>query len=281
VLLSTRTVMSSSFHPQTDGQTERVNQTPETYLQHFVSVGLNDWDTLLSRAEFAHNAAVNETVRVAPFKLTHGYNPRTRVGEVVEVVHPTSSAFVERLQSSLSFARKCLIAAQQRQKALADKRCIDQEFKVGDKVLLSTKYINLKHSKKSRKLLPKWIGPFEVVQVVGPVAYKLKMNPGWRVHPVFHISLLELYREDGRVQPPPPPIKMEGALEYEVESIFEHRFRGIKNPKAYYKVAWKDYGVEHNSWEPESNVVNAPEIVADYWKRQAEKQGWLGALLQA
>jgi hypothetical protein len=143
-------------------------------------------------------------------------------------VNPTSAAFVERLQSSLSFARKCLIAAQQRQKALADKNRIETTLKVGDKVLLSTKYLNLKHSKKSRKLLPKWIGPFEVVQVV---AYKLKMNPGWRVHLVFHVSLLEPYRESGRVQPPPPPIKMEGALEYEVESILEHRFRGIKNPK--------------------------------------------------
>ena len=203
------------------------------------------------------------------------------MGEVVEVVHPTSAAFVERLQSSLSFARKCLIAAQQRQKALADKRRVDQVYKVGDKVLLNIKYLNLKHREPSRKLLPKWIGPFEVVQVVGPVAYKLKMNPGWRVHPVFHVSLLEPYREDGRVQPPPPPVEMEGALEYEVESILEHRFRGIKNPKAYYKVAWKGYGIEHNSWEPESNVVNAPEAVADYWKRQAEKQAGLGVLVRA
>jgi hypothetical protein len=185
----------------------------------------------LSRAEFAHNAAVNKTVRAAPFKLTYGYNPRTPEGEVVEVVHPASAAFVERLQSSLSFARKFLIAAQQRQKALAEMCRIDQEFKVGDKVLLSTKYLNLKHSKKSRKLLPKWIGPFEVVQVVRPVAYKLKVNPGWHVHPVFYVSLLEPYREDGRVQPLPPPIEMEGALEYEVKSILEHHFRGIKNPK--------------------------------------------------
>jgi L-serine deaminase len=106
--------MSSSFHLQTDGQTERVNQSLETYLQHFVSVGLNDWDTLSSRAEFAHNAAVHETVRAAPFKSIYGYIPRTLVGEVVEFVHPASAAFVERLQSSLSFARKCLIAAQQR-----------------------------------------------------------------------------------------------------------------------------------------------------------------------
>jgi hypothetical protein len=134
-----------------------------------------------------------------------------------------------------------LIAAQQRQKALADKRRIDQEFKVRDKVLLSTKYLNLRHSEKSRKLLPKWIGPFEVVQVVGPIAYKFKMNPGWRVHPVFHVSLLEPYMADSRVQPPPPPIEMEGTLEYEGESILEHRFWGIKNPNAYYKVAWKGY----------------------------------------
>jgi transposase InsO family protein len=111
-LLGTRTIMSSSFHPQTDGQTERVNPTLETYLQHFVSVGLNDWDTLLSRAEFAHNAAVNETIQTAPFKLTYGYHRRTPVGEVVEVVNPVSAAVVEQLQSSLSFARKCLIAAQ-------------------------------------------------------------------------------------------------------------------------------------------------------------------------
>jgi hypothetical protein len=141
-------------------------------------VGPNDWDTLLSRAEFAHNAAINETIRTAPFKLIYGYHPQTPVGEVVEVVNPASAAFIERLQSSLSFARKCLFAAQQRQKAFADKNRVEKTLKVGDKVLLSTKYLNLKHSKKSCKLLPKWIGPFEVVQVVGPVAYKFKLNPG-------------------------------------------------------------------------------------------------------
>jgi hypothetical protein len=204
------------------------------------------------------------------------------VGEVVEVVHPASAAFVERLQSSLSLARKLLIATQQRQKAFAAKRCVEQVYKVGDKVLLSAKYLNVKHSKTNRKLLPKWIGPFEVMQVVGPVAYKLKMNPGWQgVHPVFRVLLLELYRKDGRVQLPPPPIEMEGAHEYEVESILEHRFWGTRKPKAYYKVAWKGYGIEHISWEPESNVANAPEVVADYWKRQAEKQAGLGALVFA
>ena len=94
---------------------------------------------------------------------------------------------------------------------------------------------------------------------------------------MFHVSLLEPYRDNGKVQPPPPPIELEGALEYEVESILKHRFRGRRHPRAFYLVSWKGYGQEHNSWEPEEYVVNAPEIVADYWKRQAEKQEGLGA----
>ena len=125
--------------------------------------------------------------------------------------------------------------------------------------------------------MPKWIGPFEVVQVVGPVAYKLKMNPGWRVHPVFHVSLLGPYREDGRVRPPPPPMSVEGEFEYEVESILGHRFSGRRHPKTSCLVAWKGYSVQYNSWEPEKNVVNAPEAVAEYWRRHAEKQEGLGA----
>jgi hypothetical protein len=100
------------------------------------------------------------------------------VGEVVEVVHPGSVVFVERLQSALSLARRCPIAAQQRQKVFVDQHRVEKVYKVSDKVLLSTKYLNLKHSETNRKFLPKWIGPFEVVQVVGPVAYELKMNPG-------------------------------------------------------------------------------------------------------
>jgi hypothetical protein len=144
---------------------------------------------------------------------------------------------LSNLQSSLSLARKLLIAAQQRQKAFAVEKRIEQVYKVGDKVLLSTKYLNEKHSKKSRKLLPNWIGPFEVVQVVEPVAYKLKLNPAWRIHPVFHVLLLKLYREDGREQPPPPPLEMEGALEYEVESMIDHRLWSTNNSKTFYKVA--------------------------------------------
>jgi hypothetical protein len=104
-------------------------------------------------------------------------------------VYPDAAAFVERLQSTLTLARKLLIAAQQRQKAYADQHRIERSYKVGEQVLLSKKYLNIKHGETYRKLLPKWIDPFKVVQKVGPVSYKLEMNPGWRVNYVFHVSL--------------------------------------------------------------------------------------------
>jgi hypothetical protein len=176
-------------------------------------------------------------------------------------------------------ARKLLIAAQQRQKAYADKHMIEKSYKVGEHFLLSTKYLNIKDGETNRKLLPKWIGPFKVLQKVGPVSYELEMNLGWRVHPVFHVSLLELYKTDGRFRPPPPPIKLEGALKYEVETILKHRTTAQKRPKTSYFIQWKCYGPEHNSWEPEANVANASEKLAEYWKRYAENQTEVGALI--
>jgi hypothetical protein len=281
-LLGTRLCVSSSFQPQTDGQTERVNLTLEAYLHHFVSATLNDWDLLLSRAEFAHNNAFHESVEVTPFYLNHGRHPRTPMGgKRDDDVSADSAAFVERLQSTLTLARKLLIAAQQRQKAYADKHRIEKSYKVGEQVLLSTKYLNIKHGKTNRKLLPKWIGPFKVVQKVGPVSYKLEMNLGWRVHSVFYVSLLELYKTDGRIRRPPPPIELEGALEYKVETNLKHRTTGRKRPKTSYLIPWKGYGPEHNSWEPEANVANAPEKLAEYWKGYAEKQTEAGETLGA
>jgi hypothetical protein len=196
-------------------------------------------------------------------------------------VHADSAAFVERLQSTFTLACKLLTAAQQRQKAYADKHRIEMSFKVGEQVLLSTKYLNIKHGKTNRKLLPKWIGPFKVVQKVGPVSYKLEMNPGWSVHPVFHIFLLDLYKTDSRIRPPPPPCELEGALEYEVETILKHRTTGQKRHKTSYLIQWKGYGPVHNSWEPEANVANASERLVEYWKGYAEKQIEAGETLGA
>ena len=133
--------------------------------------------------------------------------------------------------------------------------------------------MTLKHAERSRKLMPRWVGPFKVLQKVGNLAYRLEMNPGWRIHPVFHVSLLEPYRSDGRTQPPPIPLEWEGHLEYEVECILDHRFSDMKRQKLKYLIAWKGYGPEHNTWEPEANVANAPDLIGEYWQRIGRAAG--------
>jgi hypothetical protein len=95
------------------------------------------------------------------------------------------------------------------------------------------------------------------------------MPANLKMHNVFHVSLLKPYRSDGRVQPPPPPIELENCLEFEVERILDHRQvkRGRnRTTRNEFLVKWLDYGPEHNTWEPESNLTNCGEILAGYWK---------------
>jgi hypothetical protein len=102
---------------------------------------------------------------------------------------------------------------------------------------------------------------------VGQVAYKLKLPASIKVHPVFHVSLLTAYRSDGRVQPPPPLITVDGDLEYEIERILSHRDRKYgQRVRKEYLIQWLGYdGPEHNSWETEKALLtNAKEVLQKY-----------------
>ena len=132
-------------------------------------------------------------------------------------------------------------------------------------MLLSTRNLTLKMIG-SAKLMPKYVGPFTVIQKINPVAYKLKLPPCMKIHNVFHVSLLKEYREDGSVKPPPPPSLIDDVLEYEVERVSCHRTRKIgRSVKTEFLIKWLGYGAEHNTWEPEVNLTNCPEVLSEYW----------------
>ena len=127
-------------------------------------------------------------------------------------------------------------------------------YSVGDKVLLNTKYLPIRYTG-TPKFLPRYVGPFTIKERIGQVAYRLEIPVNYKIHPVFHVSLLEPYREDGRCQPPPLPIVVDGALEYEIERILSHRqVKQGKRVRFDYLVAWQGYGPEHNSWEPQKDL---------------------------
>jgi hypothetical protein len=279
--------LSSAFHPQTDGNTERVNRVLEDMLRHFVDPTQADWDALLPLVEFAINDSYHESVRSTPFVLNYGKRPRLPMDLIlrgeespdVESTPTNDSAdnIAARIQSVVSEAKQCLDAAQQRQKAYADQFRRDYTFAVGSDVLLSTKHINIK-MKGTPKLLPRWVGPFKVLQQINPVAYKLDLPASLKIHPVFHASLLKAY-EPGRVTPPPPPEVVDGEMEWEVESILAHKDVQVKRKKnrsrtpvfrRQYLVKWLGYDDTHNTWEPEEHCRNSPELIAEYWARHAQ-----------
>ena len=251
--------MSTAFHPQTDGQTERTNRTVEDMLRHFVSPTMTNWDELLVNAQFAINNACHwqESVQNTLFYLNHGRHPRTPLGVSLgrtlpsQSRNPASAAFTLHnvMQTTLARAKTCMLAAQQRQKHYYDKRHMLAEIAVGSNVLLATTNLHLK-TVGTCKLIPRWVGPFKVTARVGGMSYRLDLPACMhQIHNVFHISLIKQYRSDGRTQPPPPPELVEDHPEWTVEQILDHRVvkRGNQH-KLEYLIGWEGYGEEHNTW---------------------------------
>ena len=220
---------STAFHPQSDGQTERVNQVLEQYLRIFCDYQQNDWYQLLPLTEFIYNNAQNASTGVSPFYANYGYHPRSSPKLVVtgEVINPSAEELATKLRRIHTQMRSQLESAQATYKEKHDQHVKEHPpFAVGDKVWLMRK--NIKTSRPSQKLDVKRLGPFKILEVVGEsqMAFKLELPPQMRIHPVFHASLLEPYKANtlpGHIQPAPPPILVESGLEYVVDRVLDSK----------------------------------------------------------
>ncbi|HEY6407467.1 MAG TPA: RNase H-like domain-containing protein, partial [Ktedonobacteraceae bacterium] len=208
--------LSTAFHPQSDGQTERVNQVLEQYLRIFCHYQQDNWYDLLPLAEFAYNNAKHASTQTSPFFANYGYHPRMSIVDPTprEGANPAAEAFVEKFERVHNDLRHTLRKAQLQYKAAFDAHVKESPpFQPGDLVWLSRKHI--KTTRPSLKLDAKRLGPFKITEVVGEArsAYRIELPAQMRIHPVFHVSLLTPYRANeipGRTQPPPPPIMIDG-----------------------------------------------------------------------
>ena len=259
--------MSTAYHPETDGQTERFNRVVEDVLRHYVSPGQTDWARHLPCVQWAMNNSVHSATKNTPFFLNAGWHPPRPGGLRLESRVPAVAAFVKGIGDAVLRTRTLLQAARDRMKTQVDSHRRPVVFEEGESVLLSSKNFTFK-SGGVRKLMPRFIGPFKIVARVGEVAYRLQLPAEMKVHDVFHVSLLQPYRSDGRYQPPPPVLYVDGEPEYEVAAILEKR---IVRGRVQYLVSWKDYGPEHDTWEPASGLTNASAVVADFERAQSER----------
>ena len=289
-LLGTKQRLSTAFHPQTDGQTERTNRTLEDMLRHYVDPNHTDWDTHLAAAEFAINNSYQESIKTTPFRLNTFEDPPTPMTLGKNSRVPAAQMLANQMEDDLLRAKAALQSAQDRQKLYADKKRRPIHYRIGDQVMLNAKNIRLRNPG-SPKFMPKWLGPFTIIDTCdkhrsrefesvhpenpGPSAVRLDLPASMRIHNVFHVSLLKPYKSDGSRQPPPMPIELEGEEWFIVESILNHRDRQVitpstktkkkpKRPKVVreYLIKWKGYSDDHNTWEPEENVT--PEAISAY-----------------
>jgi len=268
-LLGVRHKMSSAFHPQTDGQTERVNRVLEEYLRHYVNPSHDDWDEWLPLAEFAYNNSVHEAVGDTPFFLNYGLHPRIpNAVRTQATAEPAAEDFATRMQSIIAKAKEKLEATRQRAARIANPARRSALFKVGDQVLLSSRNIAMK-TPGSNKLLPKYLGPFPVLEVLSPVSYRLDLPSSMKCHNVFHAGLLLEYKSDGRAQPPPPVLEFddgEGGQWFAIDRVLSHRFIKLgRRNVTQYLVKWKGYGDEWNEWRDEVGVTDV--ATQEYWAR--------------
>lgn len=269
-LLGTKLSMSSAYHPQTDGQSERANRSVEDYLRCYVNDRHNNWDQCLSAAEFAFNNAVNASTGFTPFFLNYGYHPRTPTSLISPTCPtspvPSTTTFHSQLRANLEAAKQSLEKARARQAYYADQHRLPHQFKVGDKVLLSTENLRPAQDDHVPKLSPRYIGPFLLVKQQSPVAFQLELPKSMRVHPVFHTSLLKPYHENPPMfkeretvnRPGPAYTTKAGHDYYVVERIVDRKDFPVgrtKRTATKWLVQWEGYPESDNTWEPRSTFA--------------------------
>ena len=269
---------TSGYHPEGDGQTERVNQTLEQYLRVYCNYQHDNWHSLLPIAEFCYNNTPSSTTGVSPFFANKGYNPAITIHSEYELTSLKAQDFVTDLQELHDQLRITIRESQDRIQQFADKNRIPPpEFKIGDKAFVKAKFFRT--TRPSKKLSEKYLGPYDIISQVGPLSWTLRLPDSMRaVHPVFHVSMLEPSTPNtipNRVQPPPPPITVDEELEYEISEILDSKLDKRRACKLLYLVRWSGYeGTDdETSWIPANELGHATEVVSEFHLRYPNKPG--------
>src|ERR1700723_1192070 len=191
-------MMSTVFHPQTDGATERANHLVRQILRSVIQPDQSDWVDKLPIVEFAINSNISSSMGFAPFELNYGYLP-TLIGGITptENAKPGIHKFINQAINNLEEAHDAIIESRVRQTLHANKRRrADTLYNVGEQVYLFTDNLNLPKNR-SRKLMPKYIGPYKITQsYTNESRYILDLPPelkARRIHPSFHVSRLHTF----------------------------------------------------------------------------------------
>ncbi|GJV43525.1 reverse transcriptase domain-containing protein [Tanacetum coccineum] len=269
--LGTRLDMSTTYHPQTDGQSERTIQTLEYMLRAYVLEFGGSWDIHLPLAEFSYNNSYHASVRCAPFEALYGRKCRSPImwaevgeGQLIgpDLVQETTEK-ITQIKDRLKVARDC-------QKSYADKRRNPLEFSVGDYVLIKVSpWKGMVRFGKKGNLTPRFVGPFEIIKKVGLVAYRLDLPEELNgVHDTFYVSNLKKCLADPTLKVPSDEIRVDAMLNFVEEpvEILEREFKNLKRSRiAIVQVRWNWKRGPEFTWEREDQMeLKYPHLFSNF-----------------
>nr|GEU99747.1 putative reverse transcriptase domain-containing protein [Tanacetum cinerariifolium] len=234
--LGTRLDMSTGYHPQTNGQSERTIQTLEDMLRACVIDFGGSWDVHLPLAEFSYNNSYHSSIRCARFEALYGRKCRSPVlwAEIGEssLIGPE---MIQETTDKVVFIKEKLKAARDRQKSYADNRRKSLEFEVGDRIMLKVSpWKGVIRFGKKGKLASRYIRPFEILERIGLVAYRLRLPEELSgVHDTFHVSNLKKCLADASLHVPLDEIKIDKTLCFVEEpvKIIDHEVKRLKRSR--------------------------------------------------
>lgn len=293
-LMGMRRALTTAYHPQADGQTEALNHYLEVAVRCYVErLDKRDlWSKLLDSLTFAYNSTPHSSTGRTPAFLLRGYQPLTgssfihgeeaikreleKKGED-ECRDDRALEIAEDFRAEWRAAQESLTLAQLRQERGYNQGRKDVGFEEGEFVLLNRETLGLNRTVTGtgKKLIPKYEGPFEILEKISKITYRLRLPASYAIHPIINIHHLERYRESpdefgersliAKQRP-----DFDQMVEYEVERIVGERWRKTRQGRKQkqYQVRWKGYGPEDDTWEFRNGLRNAPEIIREWEKEQ-------------
>jgi len=226
-MLGIKTKLPTAFHPQTDGQTKRMNQELEQYVQMFIDHCQEQWPEWLGMAEFTYNNKAHSGTKVSPFEVNNGRNPRMGFELRKKGKYKGVERFVKKMEEVQSEAKAALTKAQEEMRRYADRKREEAvEYKVEDLVLLSTRDLKWQMvGRSSEKLVERFVGPYKVKAIISSNIVELELPATVRIHPVVNVNWIKQYIDqvDSQRKETPQPVVVEGEEKWEVEKILNKR----------------------------------------------------------
>lgn len=277
-IIGVKVKLSTAYHKETDGQTEIMNKYIDQRLRPFVTYYQDNWSDLLPLIDRAQISIPHSAIGMAPYQLLFGTEPKQswNWGSPIPTRNPTNKinhrdalALASRMHDAWKLAKDNMQKAQDRMQAVTNRHRRPIDWKVGDKVYLST--TNLANTRPSRKLSDLWEGPFEVLAQVGH-SYRLKLPPGSNIHDVFAPNVLCKDPQDplpGQEAPKPVGTPIQGVEEWEVREILASK---LYRSTLKYRVSWIGHDPDP-TWYKASNFMGAPHKLKAFHDKYPDRPG--------